>query len=117
MVVAAVGCTRRRDHRRVRRAMLAAACRRDDDDPRDRVGLSPERISEELVLPEVSERGMGTDDGRSTRTSARVTPIELRPFTPDLLGAVAPWFDDAETVRWLGGRDWPENLLRLIADP
>ncbi len=60
---------------------------------------------------------MGTDDGRSTRTSARVTPIELRPFTPDLLGAVAPWFDDAETVRWLGGRDWPENLLRLIADP
>jgi RimJ/RimL family protein N-acetyltransferase len=46
-----------------------------------------------------------------------VTPIELRPFTPDLLGAVAPWFDDAETFRWLGGRDWPENLLRLIADP
>jgi RimJ/RimL family protein N-acetyltransferase len=46
-----------------------------------------------------------------------VTLIELRPFTPDLLGAVAPWFDDAETARWLGGRDWPENLLRLIADP
>jgi RimJ/RimL family protein N-acetyltransferase len=46
-----------------------------------------------------------------------VTPIELLPFTPDLLGAVAPWFDDAETFRWLGGRDWPENLLRLIADP
>jgi len=46
-----------------------------------------------------------------------VTPIGLRPFTPDLLGAVGPWFDDAETFRWLGGRDWPENLLRLIADP
>jgi len=46
-----------------------------------------------------------------------VSPIELRPFTADLLGAVAPWFDDAETARWLGGRDWPENLLRLIADP
>lgn len=44
-------------------------------------------------------------------------PIHLRPFAPDLLGAVAPWFDDAETVRWLGGREWPENLLRLIADP
>jgi RimJ/RimL family protein N-acetyltransferase len=44
-------------------------------------------------------------------------PIELRPFTADLLAAVAPWFDDAETARWLGGRDWPENLLRLIADP
>jgi RimJ/RimL family protein N-acetyltransferase len=46
-----------------------------------------------------------------------VRPIELRPFTPDLLGAVAPWFDDAETARWLGGRDWPEDLLHLIADP
>ena len=44
-------------------------------------------------------------------------PIELRPFTPDLIGAVAPWFDDPVTVRWLGGRDWPENLLRLIAEP
>ncbi len=44
-------------------------------------------------------------------------PIELRPFTPDLLSAVAPWFEDAESVRWLGGRDWPENLLRLVADP
>ena len=44
-------------------------------------------------------------------------PIELRPFTSDLLGAVTPWFDDAETARWLGGRDWPENLLRLIAQP
>jgi RimJ/RimL family protein N-acetyltransferase len=46
-----------------------------------------------------------------------VRPVQLRPFTPDLLGAVAPWFDDAETVRWLGGREWPENILRLIADP
>ena len=46
-----------------------------------------------------------------------MTSIELQPFTPDLLGGVAPWFDDAETARWLGGRDWPENLLRLIADP
>jgi RimJ/RimL family protein N-acetyltransferase len=46
-----------------------------------------------------------------------VTAIALGPFTPDLLGAVAPWFDDAVTVRWLGGRDWPENLLRLIAEP
>jgi RimJ/RimL family protein N-acetyltransferase len=46
-----------------------------------------------------------------------VTSLELRPFTPDLLGGVAPWFDDGETVRWLGGRDWPKNLLRLTADP
>jgi RimJ/RimL family protein N-acetyltransferase len=60
---------------------------------------------------------MGPDNGRSARGSARVTPIELRPFTADLLDAVAPWFDDVETARWLGGRDWSENLLRLIADP
>lgn len=43
--------------------------------------------------------------------------IDLRPFTPAALASVAPWFDDAETFLWLGGRDWPENLLRLIADP
>jgi RimJ/RimL family protein N-acetyltransferase len=43
--------------------------------------------------------------------------ILLRPFTPAGLAAVLPWFDDPETLRWLGGRDWPESLLRLIADP
>jgi RimJ/RimL family protein N-acetyltransferase len=59
---------------------------------------------------------VGSDDRRSARAPQRVTPIELRPFTPDLLSAVVPWFDDGETSRWLGGRDWPENLLRLISD-
>jgi RimJ/RimL family protein N-acetyltransferase len=43
--------------------------------------------------------------------------IALRRFSADLLAVVAPWFDDPETGRWLGGREWPENLLRLIADP
>ncbi|TMB62644.1 MAG: GNAT family N-acetyltransferase [Chloroflexi bacterium] len=41
--------------------------------------------------------------------------IALRPFTATALATVRPWFDDAETSRWLGGRDWPENLLRLVA--
>jgi RimJ/RimL family protein N-acetyltransferase len=43
--------------------------------------------------------------------------LTIRPFTPAALAAVAPWFDDPETLRWLGGRDWPTNLLGLIADP
>ena len=43
--------------------------------------------------------------------------ISLRRFTPTALVEVAPWFDDPETLRWLGGHDWPENLLHLIADP
>lgn len=60
---------------------------------------------------------MGSDDGERARATEHVTAIELRPFTPDLLDALAPWFDDAESVRWLGGRDWPENLLCLVADP
>lgn len=46
-----------------------------------------------------------------------MTVIELRPFTPDVLDAVVTWFDDPETGRWLGGRDWPEDLLRLVAAP
>jgi RimJ/RimL family protein N-acetyltransferase len=31
----------------------------------------------------------------------------------DLL-IVAPWFDDAATQRWLGGRDWPRQGLGLV---
>jgi RimJ/RimL family protein N-acetyltransferase len=60
---------------------------------------------------------MGTDHRRNARAPQGVTAIELQPFSPDLIDVVAPWFDDAESARWLGGRDWPENLLRLIADP
>jgi len=29
------------------------------------------------------------------------------------LPVIRPWFDDAETQRWLGGPDWPETMLRL----
>lgn len=26
---------------------------------------------------------------------------------------VQPWFDDDESARWLGGREWPSEMLRL----
>jgi RimJ/RimL family protein N-acetyltransferase len=29
------------------------------------------------------------------------------------LVSVEPWFDDRETQRWLGGREWPRRLLEL----
>jgi GNAT superfamily N-acetyltransferase len=40
----------------------------------------------------------------------------IRPFAVTDLERVAPWFDDPETVRRLGGREWPQQLLAL-ADP
>jgi ribosomal protein S18 acetylase RimI-like enzyme len=30
------------------------------------------------------------------------------------LPIVAPWFDNPETQRWLGGRDWPRQGLGLV---
>ncbi|MGC4193254.1 MAG: hypothetical protein QM589_19070 [Thermomicrobiales bacterium] len=39
-------------------------------------------------------------------------PFRLVPFTRDHLPIVSPWFDDPETRRWLGGREWPEAILR-----
>jgi RimJ/RimL family protein N-acetyltransferase len=35
----------------------------------------------------------------------------------DDLAVVAPWFDDPETQRWLGNREWPRRLLRLARQP
>ena len=46
-----------------------------------------------------------------------MSQVVLRPFTAESLSTVAPWFDDAETQRRLGGREWPESLLRLVAEP
>jgi RimJ/RimL family protein N-acetyltransferase len=42
--------------------------------------------------------------------------LRLVPFTGADLQAVAAWFDDPETCRWLGDRRWPEMILRLAAD-
>jgi RimJ/RimL family protein N-acetyltransferase len=43
--------------------------------------------------------------------------LRLVSFTAADLTSVAPWFDDPETCRWLGGRRWPEMILRLTGDP
>ncbi len=40
--------------------------------------------------------------------------LRLRPFTEPDLVLVEPWFDDAETKRYLGGRDWPRETLALV---
>jgi L-amino acid N-acyltransferase YncA len=42
--------------------------------------------------------------------------IELRPLRTSDLGEVERWFDDVETQRWLGGRDWPAQSLRLVGE-
>lgn len=39
--------------------------------------------------------------------------IEFRPLLASDLGEVERWFDDAETQRWLGGRDWAAQSLKL----
>jgi ribosomal protein S18 acetylase RimI-like enzyme len=43
--------------------------------------------------------------------------VELRPFVAGDLPLVEPWFDDPETRRRLGGRDWPRGLVALVATP
>ena len=39
--------------------------------------------------------------------------VTLVPFEPEHLLAVQPWFDDPETRRRLGGREWPTRELAL----
>jgi GNAT superfamily N-acetyltransferase len=47
-----------------------------------------------------------------------VTPnLVPRAFSCDDLRVVEPWFDDAETRRWLGDRRWPRRLLELARMP
>lgn len=40
----------------------------------------------------------------------------LRPLHAADLVLIDAWFDDPQTQRWLGGRDWPAQALQL-ADP
>jgi RimJ/RimL family protein N-acetyltransferase len=40
-----------------------------------------------------------------------------RPLRAEDLRDVEAWFDDPETQRWLGGREWPRRLLDLAAVP
>ncbi|WP_336028953.1 GNAT family N-acetyltransferase [Geodermatophilus sp. FMUSA9-8] len=39
--------------------------------------------------------------------------VSLVPFEPEHLLAVQPWFDDPETRRRLGGREWPTRELAV----
>ncbi len=50
---------------------------------------------------------------RGRATLARVSAVRLAPFEPEHLPGVLPWFDDPETRRRLGGRDWPTRELAL----
>jgi ribosomal protein S18 acetylase RimI-like enzyme len=43
--------------------------------------------------------------------------LDSRPLRADDLPVVEPWFDDPDTRRWLGGREWPGRLLRLARAP
>ncbi len=40
--------------------------------------------------------------------------LSLRPMIAADLPVVAPWFDETETQRWLGGHDWPKQGLGLV---
>jgi RimJ/RimL family protein N-acetyltransferase len=40
--------------------------------------------------------------------------LRLRPFESSELHLVEPWFNDAETQRWLGGPRWPRQMLDLM---
>jgi L-amino acid N-acyltransferase YncA len=42
---------------------------------------------------------------------------QLVPFSAAALPVVEPWFDDADTLRWLGDRRWPAMALRLSTNP
>src|SRR5438309_1750861 len=39
--------------------------------------------------------------------------LELRPMQPTDVAAVTPWFADPETAHWLGGEQWPAQVLAL----
>jgi len=46
-----------------------------------------------------------------------MSALRLVLFTAAALPAIEPWFDDAETCRWLGDRRWPSMILRLALRP
>jgi ankyrin repeat protein/RimJ/RimL family protein N-acetyltransferase/ketosteroid isomerase-like protein len=44
-------------------------------------------------------------------SEAASATVELRPLTSADLPVIAPWFEDADTCRFLGGPDWPAAML------
>lgn len=51
-----------------------------------------------------------------TRAIVMIDMCALRfaPLTADLLPEIEPWFDDPETIRFLGDRAWIRRELRLV---
>ena len=40
--------------------------------------------------------------------------MRFEPLTSKLVAIVEPWFDDPETIRYLGRRDWVQRALLLV---
>jgi RimJ/RimL family protein N-acetyltransferase len=40
--------------------------------------------------------------------------FEFLPLTPPLLSLIEPWFDDSDTERYLGRREWAQRELDLV---
>ena len=43
--------------------------------------------------------------------------VVLRPLEAEQLPLVEPWFGEVETNRWLGGPQWPAQMLELASRP
>jgi RimJ/RimL family protein N-acetyltransferase len=50
-----------------------------------------------------------------TLSDAAMHRIDLVPFTAEDVARIERWFDDAETQRRLGGRDWIRRMPSLLA--
>jgi hypothetical protein len=46
-----------------------------------------------------------------------MSELRLQPFEREQLGPVETWFDDPDTLRWLGGRGWPRLVMDLAERP
>lgn len=57
----------------------------------------------------------GCPDRGGLHVNEPVSDIRLIPYTDDLRPAIEPWFDDAAAQRWIGGRDWFDDQLALVA--
>jgi RimJ/RimL family protein N-acetyltransferase len=79
-----------------------------------------ERVSAGFEPNWLSVTGGRTSMGRAAAGRDRLCPVErlnARSFRAEDLAIVEPWFEDSETQRWLGGKEWPRRLLELAHPP
>src|SRR5205807_1363389 len=50
------------------------------------------------------------------RRLAAMSELRLWALSAELVDAIRPWFDDPETTKYLGGRGWPDQALRLAEE-